>query len=469
MSQAPQIRNRRRPIEVPIGASPQTHRPVGGSPGAEGVDPKARLTIAIVCEHASARCGGESILPLHYVANLTARGHEVHLVVHERARDEVAPLFDPGDARLHLARDTKAHRVFWRIGRAIPMRIRPFTTGFLERLCTVREQRRIVRRLVLERGVQVVHEPTPVSPRTPSGMVVRGVPVVIGPMNGGMRYPPAFRAAESLPERLALSGGRLASGLLNRLIPGKRRAATLLVANQRSRNALPPARRPRVETMDENGVDDRLWGPVFERRREATPGRMESGPVRFVFSGRLIRLKALDIAIDAFAEIASQIDAELHVVGDGEARAFFEQCAEQRGVADRVRIHGWLPQRDLPDLLASMDVMVMPSLCECGGAVVLEAMALGLPVIATDWGGPADYVTDACGVLVEPESRAALVRGFADAMRTLAQDPARRRALGEAGRARVEDRFTWSEKSRRIEAVYREAIARSGATADRAP
>jgi glycosyltransferase involved in cell wall biosynthesis len=99
--------------------------------------------------------------------------------------------------------------------------------------------------------------------------------------------------------------------------------------------------------------------------------------------------------------------------------------------------------------------------------VVLEAMALRLPVIATAWGGMLDYLDESCGVLVPPDSRDALRRGFADAMRRLARDPGLRRRMGEAGHARVAERFTWSEKTARIEAIYREAIerTRAGATA----
>jgi glycosyltransferase involved in cell wall biosynthesis len=96
----------------------------------------------------------------------------------------------------------------------------------------------------------------------------------------------------------------------------------------------------------------------------------------------------------------------------------------------------------------------LPSLFECGGAVVLEAMAMGLPVIATDWGGPADYLDESCGILVKPSSREALVDGFASAMQRLAQSPELRARLGDAGYKRAREHFDWEHKINQILKIY---------------
>src|SRR5215212_7219650 len=110
------------------------------------------------------------------------------------------------------------------------------------------------------------------------------------------------------------------------------------------------------------------------------------------------------------------------------------------------------------ELLQSADAMVLPSLFECGGAVVLEAMACGLPVIATNWGGPADYLDDTCGILVAPTSRDALIDGLAMAMRRLADSPSLREAMGRAARVRAAA-FDWQQKVDRMVTLYA-AVAR---------
>ena len=92
---------------------------------------------------------------------------------------------------------------------------------------------------------------------------------------------------------------------------------------------------------------------------------------------------------------------------------------------------------------------------ECGGAVVLEAMAAGLPVIATAWGGPLDYLDDSCGILVRPDSREALVSGFADAIVRLARSAPLRDQMGQAGYGRIHQHFDWQRKIDRMLELYR--------------
>lgn len=74
-------------------------------------------------------------------------------------------------------------------------------------------------------------------------------------------------------------------------------------------------------------------------------------------------------------------------------------------LVSNVVFSGWLSQEKCAIKLQQADALVLPSLREPGGAVVMEAMAVGLPVIATNWGGPADYLNSACGILVEPTSK----------------------------------------------------------------
>src|SRR3984885_6018919 len=180
--------------------------------------------VLIVSEHASARFGGEAALPLHYFRVLRRRGYNVWLITHARTREELSQAF-PGEQRIVYVEDTRLHILMWRLGKRLPGQIAYFTVGFVSRFAAQLEQRKLVRSLVAEHGIDVIHQPMPVSPREPSLMCGFGVPVVIGPMNGGMEYPPAFARSRGLIERCLLRAGRLASWGLNRLLPGKRAAA----------------------------------------------------------------------------------------------------------------------------------------------------------------------------------------------------------------------------------------------------
>jgi glycosyltransferase involved in cell wall biosynthesis len=90
----------------------------------------------------------------------------------------------------------------------------------------------------------------------------------------------------------------------------------------------------------------------------------------------------------------------------------------------------------------------------------MEAMAVGLPVIATNWGGPADYLNSSCGILVEPASKQGFgfVKGLTDAMLKLAQSPELLQSLGCAGRERVREHFDWERKVDRILEIYQQTL-----------
>jgi glycosyltransferase involved in cell wall biosynthesis len=404
--------------------------------------------ILIVAEHASARFGGEAALPLHYFRVLRKHGARVWLVTHARTRSELAQLF-PGDENIHYIEDTVWHRAMWRLGNRLPQQIAYFTTGFLSRLSTQLAQRRLVHNLVRERGITVVHQPMPVSPREPSMLFGFGVPVVIGPMNGGMDYPPGFRRKRGFVERSLLGFGRASATFLNRVMPGKRRASMLLVANRRTRDALPGGVCDNVVELVENGVDLSLWAePVDSPREQAGEA------VTFAFMGRLVDWKAVDLLLEAFARVAEATPLRLSIIGDGPERVRLEALSVELGISHAVDFAGWLPQSECMRRLQRVDGLVLPSLLECGGAVVLEAMALGKPVIATAWGGPLDYLDATCGILVTPDDREAVVAGLGSAMARLAANPRERRSMGIAGRARVVREFDWDIKVERILGLY---------------
>ena len=395
--------------------------------------------ILIVAENASAKFGGEAILPLHYFRVLRKRGIETWLIVHDRTREELASLFPQDLHRIHFIPDSKTQYWMFRLSRPLPGQLRHFTVGFISRLMSQRKARKIARQLIAQHDIDVVHQPIPVSPKESSLLYGLGVPVIMGPLNGGMSYPPGFKPVQGKIVAMFMGLGRSISGFLNWLMPGKLRAEVILVANERTRNALPRGIRGQVVTLVENGVDLSLWAQPSSRDSRG-------GPTRFVFIGRLVDWKAVDVLLDALASIAKECDVRLEILGDGAMRKSLEAQTSSLGITDRVTFHGWVPQSHLPALLREAGALVLPSLYECGGAVVLEAMACGLPVIASDWGGPADYLDETCGILVKPTTREQFVRDLATAMRKLAESLETRRQMGHAGRQKVETLFDWERK-----------------------
>jgi len=190
------------------------------------------------------------------------------------------------------------------------------------------------------------------------------------------------------------------------------------------------------------------------------PGQLDS-PITFVFVGRLIDWKAVDLLLHAFKRACGSAPMRLLLIGDGTERQRLESLAAELGIraATREQVNsvfflGWLPQQVCAAELQHADCLVLPSLLECGGAVVLEAMSTGKAVIATNWGGPADYLDDSCGMLVPPTDREGLIQGLAQAMARLASSPEVRLQMGRNGRVKAIREYDWEVKVDRMAELY---------------
>jgi glycosyltransferase involved in cell wall biosynthesis len=160
-------------------------------------------------------------------------------------------------------------------------------------------------------------------------------------------------------------------------------------------------------------------------------------PLSILCIGRLVPDKGQSVLLDALALMEDGI-AQVTFVGNGPSREALERRVAQLGLADRVRLTGGVGQDEIPGFYADADVFCLPSFAEGIPVVLMEAMATGLPVVTTKIMGIPELVLDGeSGVLVSPGRAEAL----ADALTELALDEGRRKAMGKAGRARVESIF----------------------------
>jgi len=184
------------------------------------------------------------------------------------------------------------------------------------------------------------------------------------------------------------------------------------------------------------------------------PRRSPPPPFRFVTIARLTPRKNVKGLLDALA-LQTGPATTLTVVGDGPQRSQLEQRAQALGINDRVQFRGMLGRTAVRDALWNAHAFVLSSLHETFGVVLLEAMATGLPVVATASGGPEDLVTPETGLLVPPGDTDAL----ADALATLREERASYDA--DAIRAYVRDQFGPAAFVRRTRALYRRALHES--------
>jgi len=154
---------------------------------------------------------------------------------------------------------------------------------------------------------------------------------------------------------------------------------------------------------------------------------------RVIFLGRIVRAKGVDALVEAAARITTR-GAEFLLVGDGPDRRHVERLARRAGVAERVHVTGFVPHERVPSVLASADLLVLPSLYEELGTVLVEAMQVGLPTVASRVGGVPEVVEHGVtGLLVTPGDPAAL----ATAIDAILSQPDLARRLGENARRRA--------------------------------
>ena len=212
----------------------------------------------------------------------------------------------------------------------------------------------------------------------------------------------------------------------------------------------------RVVLID-NTVDTSAFGP---------PGQ-PNDPPRILFAGVLTPRKGVLDLIAASALLETRgVAHELLLTGGSPPEGDQAEAEVRAGVRPGVRLLGPQPLAAMPDLYRSFDVFCLPSWWEAMPLSVLEAMASGLPVVATRVGDVPRAVEDeTTGLLVTPRDPHAL----ADALQRLLRDPALRRRMGDRGRRRVQERFDAARGRRDVDSLYRELIAGGSAGEPDAP
>lgn len=284
----------------------------------------------------------------------------------------------------------------------------------------------------------ILHQTEPNSPVVPRALSRKYINV-FGPINGNIYYPPIFRDRESLPTRIRrLTHFPLQK--LNRLLPFGLKGADLIFSagGRRTSDSLKYAgcSLDIIEDSLDCGIDDKIL--------EQTRVIHASENLRFVHYGRLVFHKGTALLIKSLKK--TKFDVTLDIIGSGPELENCKRLTIELGLAQRVNFRDWFPSHD--DLLKNLHQyrgLVLPSMEDANGIVVQEAMALGLPCICLDWGGPQLLVKNGeTGYLVAPESIDFITTQIASHMDRLSQDSNLAEQYSIEGR-RIAQSWRWSE------------------------
>lgn len=318
-------------------------------------------------------------------------------------------------------------------------------------------------KLTRDRSFDLVHHLTFASIVPASPMAFLGLPFIAGPLGGAEVPPKQFIDALPWGRRIIVQSravSRWLVGVFSLASVAYSRSSGLLAATSRAAQVLRGYGASSVVEVPQSGLSDEALLELGEIGLNAGSG--SEGPLKIMIASRLVFWKGVDIAVDAIAKAKRQgLGMEVIITETGPEESLIREMIEERGLQKEVKLVGRLEShQDVLSLLASQDVLLHPALSESFGQICLEAVAVGIPVVCLDWGGPGMIINEGCGYLVQPGSRDEMVRGMAVSLKQAHLD--RGQASGKAGLGRERARdFTWGKIVGKINDVYDQVVEKS--------
>ena len=304
---------------------------------------------------------------------------------------------------------------------------------------------------VLRGDYDIVHAITPMMPRYPVALIkaCKDTPFILGPVNGGVPFPKGFGQV-ARKEFAYFNFLRRLGQLIPGYVKTYKKADKILAGSTFTLNMLQKTFKledSKIELFYENGVSESFLDELTITRDEKQ--------VNLLFVGRLVSYKGADIVIEAVSQLSKIIRQRIRltIVGDGSEKDNLKRQAQELDVSDIVSFAGWVDQKDTLEFYRKADIFCFPSIREFGGAVVLEAMACGLPCIVADNGGIAEYVTDETGFKIAPTSRENLTQELTKKIQTLVENQELRKKMSLKAVKRAKE-FAWKEKAIEIIKIY---------------
>ncbi len=212
---------------------------------------------------------------------------------------------------------------------------------------------------------------------------------------------------------------------------------------------------PRKISVIPNGVDQDRIKIDFDYDRTRERYGVYWGEQMILFVGRLTSQKGCEYLIRAMPQILSRHNAKLIVVGDGPSRSYLESEVSRLGLSGRVRFTGFLSDQEMVKLMKSADVLVVPSIYEPFGIVALEAMAAGVPVVASDVDGLSEIIKhEVNGLKVFPHDPLSIFWGVDRVL----SDHSLAESLKRGGKESIEKEFSWSIIADKTVDLYKSLI-----------
>lgn len=282
------------------------------------------------------------------------------------------------------------------------------------------------------------------------------IPYIRGPGGGAHRVPENFLSEFSFLNRFSQHLRSFGQWLFRHepfFVLGQKKAKAILVCNRESFEAIPKKWQRKTHLFPVIGVSkEDLY--LLSKSKKTDNNRF-----KVISAGKFLPIKGFSLAIEAFKIFNDKYsESEFTIIGDGPEIGNLKNLVHKLGLENKVIFSGWLPREKLLEKMASSDIFLFPSLRDGGGAVVVEAMAAGLPVVCLDIGGPGFYIKRKYGIKIKPVSPEQTIQEMARALENLYFDRGLRIHLGKAARERAEEEYRWDRLGERLLEIYQEVF-----------
>jgi glycosyltransferase involved in cell wall biosynthesis len=263
------------------------------------------------------------------------------------------------------------------------------------------------------------------------------IPFVIGPITGGLPWPPGFGQLENQREWVANLRNLYKYAPFARST--YRNAAAIIAASSQTYSEFAQYS-DKMFFVPEPGIGRSLCAD--DSRSPERGAKLD-----LIFVGGLVPRKACDLALRAAAPLLRNGQAQFTAVGDGPERKRLEELTKTLGIENAVTFCGWLSHAETLNRLRAADVMVFPSVRDNGAGAVFEALASGAVPVVTDFGGPGDIVNSDVGYKVPLTNESDIVAQMEKILTELAHDRNRLEQLRRQGMIYARERLTWDAKA----------------------
>ena len=308
---------------------------------------------------------------------------------------------------------------------------------------------RKVKRQLKKDGVQnidLIHSLTPAGYYAYNNLYKLGKPVISGPIGGGLKLPDSFRKYGTLRYKIRQIYYKLIK-MNPKWINYYKNCRNILIGTSNLLLELPQSTHLKTIEFFDTVVDTNKFVPGPIKNSEY---------INIIYSGRMDATKGCLLLLEAFKLLikSGYSNIEMVMLGDGTEYNNILNIVKRDNLEKQVHLMGNVSIDEVCNYLKNADIFCLPSLKEPGGTSILEAMSCALPIITSDYGGPAVSVTEECGIKIKPADFDSYINDLKNALVFLIDNKDIRQRMGLNARNRVVKEYSYESLEKRIKQLY---------------